>query len=96
MFKVGDKVRCIDNDNNDIKVNLTVGKIYEVVDDVNNPSPTVINDENKKVDYFPERFELVTENKTKEIESDLNLKFIPMDSVQIITLDGVKGFLMKA
>ncbi len=57
-FKVGDKVVCIDKGNNS---DLTLGKIYGVVEDFRSYNRVIIiDDTGSSYWYSPERFRLAT------------------------------------
>ena len=62
MFKVGDKIRCIDPDSNQY---LTRMKVYTVTSATDYGWIGVVADDRVKREYFESRFELVTEEKPK-------------------------------
>ena len=62
-FKVGDRVRCVDN--KDYK-SLTVGKIYTIVDIKFNGLIFIVDDDYELCDYMDKAFELVSEYLTPE------------------------------
>lgn len=55
-FKEGDKVVCIDRDNQKY---LTIGKVYDVLDE-NSLYITILNDISEEHDFFLYRFRLAT------------------------------------
>lgn len=73
MFKVGDKVRCIDNDRTPT---LTIGEVYEIIGSEydNSMKETFVRLKNDTSEYVASRFEKVTEsdkvNKRKHFYED--------------------------
>ena len=64
MFKVGDRVRCIDNEGSGRQ--LTFDKEYTVVEVEHDYFTWVINDTGRKDGFFPDRFELAESEKEPE------------------------------
>ena len=62
MFKVGDKVVCVNNEGD---VGLTMGKIYIIT---STHETIVVNDLNEDVGYFEYRFISLQEYRKQKIE----------------------------
>ena len=72
MFKVGDKVRCIDNDRTPT---LTIGEVYEIIGSEydNFMKETFVRLKNDTSEYVSSRFEKVLDsNESEELQNTLD------------------------
>ncbi|WWT34976.1 nucelotide kinase [Enterococcus phage BUCT630] len=98
MFKVGDKVRCIDNDGTPT---LTIGEVYEIIgskyDDFT--KETFVCLKNNTSEYVASRFEKVTDSdESEELENTKRYKTTSGKQLfgvledDLLTYEEVRGF----
>ena len=100
MFKVGDRVRCIDNDGR--MRTLTIGEVYEITsveydeDDLNNMYVRLKND---TLEYGAYRFEKVLDSNeseelqnTKRYQTSSGKQLFDVLEDDLLTYDELRGF----
>lgn len=98
MFKVGDKVRCIDNDGTPT---LTIGEVYEIIgskyDDFTKEAFVCLK--NNTSEYVASRFEKVTDSdESEELENTKRYKATSGKQLfgvledDLLTYEEVRGF----
>lgn len=66
-FKIGDSVKCIDNisvSTGSPRGDLTVGKIYKIIEIFPDGEIVILNDKGKTKSYVPTRFSIIQDNVT--------------------------------
>lgn len=75
MFKIGDKVRCVDNDGR--KHSLKIGELYEIASVEYDPTmkQTFVCLKNSTLEYLASRFEkVVNSNESEELQNTKRYK----------------------
>lgn len=98
MFKVGDRVRCIDNDSTPT---VTIGEVYEIIGSEydNFTKETFVRLKNDTSEYVASRFEKVTDyDESEELENTTRYKTTSGKQLfdvledDLLTYEEVSGF----
>lgn len=99
MFKIGDKVRCVDNDGR--KYSLKIGEVYEIasVEYNHKLNDTYVGLKNGTQDYLASRFEKVLDNNeseelqdTKRYKTNSGKQLFDVLEDDLLTYDELRGF----
>lgn len=99
MFKIGDKVRCVDNDGR--THSLKIGELYEItsVEYDYNLNDTYVGLKNGTLDYLASRFEKVLDNNeseelenTKRYKTNSGKQLFDVLEDDLLTYEELRGF----
>ncbi len=99
MFKIGDKVRCVDN--NGRKHSLKIGELYEIasVEYDHKLNDTYVGLKNGTLDYLASRFEKVVDSNdseelqnTKRYKTNSGKQLFNVLEDDLLTYDELRGF----